>query len=88
MLLLLMQMQNIPRQLWLHPFNDERVEKGEFYKLYPDLRHYPQKFFRMYCMNVQKFDYLLVKLKPHLRKGSTNYRSSISAKQQLVLTLT
>ena len=36
----------------MHPLNDERVEKGEFYKLYPDLYHYPQKFFRMYHMNV------------------------------------
>ena len=57
--------ENIPRQLWVHPLNDERVEK-EFYKLYPDLHHYSLKFFRMYQMNVGRFDYSLCKLEPML----------------------
>ena len=52
------------REIWIHPLNKDRVEKGEFYNLYPDLRHYPAKFFQFYRMSVTKFDFLLTKLAP------------------------
>ena len=83
----LLQMQLMPREIWVHPLNAERVEKGEFYTLYPDLRHYPKKFFKIYRMNIYKFDNLLERIGPRLMEGETNYRASISAEQQLVLTL-
>ena len=63
------------------------MEKGEFYTLYPDLRHYPAKFFQFYRMSVTRFDLLLSKVAPRLRKKATNLRQQISPEQMLVLTL-
>ena len=75
------------RELWVHPINEDRIEKGEFYTLYPDLRHYPSKFFQFYQMLVTKFDVLLSKLVPQLWKKATNLGQPISPEQMLVLTL-
>ena len=75
------------REIWIHPLNEDRIEKREFYNLYPDLRHYRAKFFQFYQMSVEKFDFLLTKLAPRLRKKSTNLRQPISPEQMLVLTL-
>ena len=75
------------REVWIHPLNEDRIEKGEFYALYPDLRHYPSKFFQFYRMTVARFDFLLKKLAPRLRKKATNLRQPISPEQMLVLTL-
>ena len=75
------------REVWIHPLNKDRMEKGEFYTLYPDLWHYPSKFFQFYQMTVARFDLLLRKLALRLRKKSTNFRQPISPEQMLVLTL-
>ena len=83
----LLQLQYISRSMWVHPLNNLRFEKGEFYTLYPDLRHFPAKFFRMYRMSISKFDNLLKILYPRLQRKQTNFRSNISPEQQLVLTL-
>ena len=61
--------------------------KGEFYILYPDLRLFPTRFFCYYWMKVQMFDALLELLKPSLERKISNFRTPISAEQQLVLTL-
>ena len=42
------------RSVWVHPTNSLRMQKGEFYTLYPDLRHFQPKFFSMYRMNPRK----------------------------------
>ena len=73
-----MQMQNVPKEIWVPPINNERPEKGEFYQLYPNLRHFPMRFFCMYRMNIEKFDELLRKLEPYLKKKYSNFQSSIS----------
>ena len=73
--------------MWVHPINELRLEKGEFYTLYPDLRHFPPKFFNMYRMSVPKFDALLTKLVPHLEKKWTIMREPLSPEQKLVITL-
>ena len=44
------------RMMWVHPLNELRLDKGEFYTLYPNLRHFAPKFFNMYRMSVPKFD--------------------------------
>ena len=80
-------MQLMPRELWVHPLNDLHEEKGEFYTLYPDLRHFNTRFFHMYRMSVRKFDKLLETLSDELKKKDVNFRNSISPEQQLVLTL-
>ena len=51
------------REVWVHPLHEDRIEKGEFYTLYPDLRHYPLKFFnsigcsqiRLFIMQISTF---------------------------------
>ena len=83
----LLQLQYISRSIWVHSLNNLTFEKGEFYTLYPDLRHFPAKFFRMYRMSISKFDNLLKILHPRLQLKQTNFISNISPKQQLVLTL-
>ena len=80
-------MQLMPRELWVHLLNELCEEKGEFYTLYPDLRHFPTRFFQMYRMSVSKFDKLLAELSPELLKKEINFRKTISPEHQLVLTL-
>ena len=67
---MMIQMNMMVQEVWVHPLNHMRAEKGEFYTLYPDLRHFPKHFFCMYRMTVQKFDELLEILEPHLRKAT------------------
>ena len=80
-------MQLLPREVWVHPLNELREAKGEFYTLYPDLRHFPSQFFQLYHMSVAKFDNLLKMLTPWLKKNDVNFRSCISPEHQLVLTI-
>ena len=75
------------RGFWVHPIYNLRTEKGEFYTLYPDLRHFQPKFFAMYRMNPWKFDRLLALVGPRLQKKWTKMRSPLSPEQKLVITL-
>ena len=86
-ILLLWQMQGVNREYWVHPVNALRPIKGEFYNLYPDLRHFPQRFVGMYRMDPSKFDELLRKVSPLIKKKCTYMRTPISPEQKLVLTL-
>ena len=88
LLYLFMQTNLIMMTIWVHPLNEDRYYKGEFYVLYPDLRNYPTKFFTMYRMSISKFDELLEMLMPALLKQNTNYQTSTSPEQRLILTLT
>ena len=72
----------------MHPINLLRKEKGEFYQIYPDLRHFNQRFTGMYRINVEKFKELLKLVKPKLTKKWMYMREPISAEQKLILTLT
>ena len=85
--LMVIQMQFLIREVFVHPLNTTRTGKGEFYTLYPDLCHYPKKFFGVFRMDQNQFDNLLQKVAPWLLKQDTNYRASISPEQQLVVTL-
>ena len=66
---MLIEINMMVREIWVHPLNDLWPEKGEFYTLYPDLRHFPRRFFHMYQMSVHKIDELLEILEPYLRKS-------------------
>ena len=81
------QMQQVKHMLWVHPINEMRSDKGEFYVLYPDLRHFPPKFFNMYRMSVPKFDALLKKIAPKLQRKWTIMCEPLSPEQKLVITL-
>ena len=73
--------------MWVHPINEMHMEKGEFYILYPDLCHFPPKFFNMYRMSVPKFDALLKKVAPKLPKKWTIMWEPLSVEQKLIRTL-
>ena len=47
---MLMQMQMVMREVWIHPLNEDHRQKGEFFNLYLDQRHFPDKFFEHYHM--------------------------------------
>ena len=84
---LLLNANWLERELWVHPFCREATTKGEFFLMYPDLRKYPAKFFRTYCMSMSQFDNLLHLLRPVISKQINNYRESIFAEECLVITL-
>ena len=77
----------VNREIWVHPLNLQRENKGEFYSLYPDLRNFCKEFFSMYQMTPAKFDALLKLLEPRLKGTHTNMRKPISAEQKLVITM-
>ena len=78
----------VNRDLWVHPMNVERSEKGEFFTHYADLRYYEDRFFEFYQMNTQQFDYILERIAPLITKKHTHFRAPISAEQKLALTIT
>ena len=84
---LLLGLNSLHRHYWVHPFNEDVHSKGEFFSIYPDLRKYPQKFFRMYRMSVQQFDALLHHIRPVISKLDNNYRESVGAEEQFVIAL-
>ena len=51
----LLTLQYLERDFWLNPINENWYIKGEFYALYPELRQYPEKFFRWYRMTMDQF---------------------------------
>ena len=61
---MLIQMNTAVCEVWVHPLNNHKHEKGEFYHLYQDLRHYPSFFFHMHWMTSAQFDNLLERLEP------------------------
>ena len=71
--LMVIQMQFLIREVWVHPLNTTRTGKGEFYTLYPDLQHYPKKFFGVFPMDQNQFGNLLQRVAPRLLKQDTNY---------------
>ena len=81
------QLQMICRMMWIHPLNELRFEKGEFYTLYPDLRHFGPKFFNMYRMSVPKFDKLLRKISPYIEKNGPTCENLCQQSTKLVITL-
>ena len=86
--LMLLQMQLVVRDIWVHQLYNDRRIKGEFYVHYPDLKKYEDKFFGFYRMSVETFHGLLTLVHRQLTSPGTNYRKSISAEEKLVLTLT
>ena len=75
------------RDYWVHPIDEERHLKGEYFTLYPELREYPEKFLRWFRMSTEQFDFLLQELTPSLQKQNNNYRASVCPEERLVVTL-
>ena len=76
------------RMMWVHSLNELRLDKGEFYTLYPDLRH---KVFQSFstctgCLYLNLID-CYRKFFPLIEKKWTNIRELLSAEHKLVLAL-
>ena len=80
-------MQMVTREVWIHPLNLDRQSKGEFYNLYLDQRHFPDRFFEHYCMTPQQFNEILHKIAPLIKKNDTNFLKAITPEEKLSLTL-
>ena len=81
--MLMCLVEEVNRQYWVHSINLLQEQKGEFYQLYRDLRHFHKRFLSNNLMDVDKFEQLLIKVSPRLNKKWT----PISSKQKLVVTL-
>nr|CAH7732392.1 unnamed protein product [Callosobruchus chinensis] len=57
----------------------QRSSKGQFQKLYDDLRAYSEIFFKYYRMSVASFDELL---RPHITYKDTNFRKVITVAER------
>lgn len=75
------------RRFWLHPLTTQRSEKGQFHKLYADLRSHPVKFFKYYRMSLKTFDELLELIRPGITRRDTRWRRSITPEERLSVTL-
>ena len=84
-ILMLHMMDLNVRRMWVHPINNLRFGKGEFFMLYPDLRKYEDKFFAWYRMSIRKFHQLLGTVQNSLRKQCIKFREPISSEEQLVI---
>ena len=84
---LLLALNSVNREYWIHPFNEDVHTKGEYFSTYPDLLKYPHKFFRTYRMSIKQIDALLHHLRPVISKQDNNYQESIGSEERLVITL-
>ena len=75
---LLWDMHQMYRDLWVHPLNQERTQKGEYYTHYADHRLFDDRFFELYRMTVGQFDEILHRVRHLLQKKDTNFHMSIS----------
>ena len=82
---LLWQQQQVFRDIWVHPLNEERTQKGEFYTDYTDHRQFDDRFFELYRMTVTQFDELLYKVGPAIVKKETNFRRPLSPEERLAI---
>ena len=84
---LLWDFQQVYRDLWVHPLNEERSQKGEYKTHYTDYRLFDDRFFELYRMTVPQFDESLHKIRHLLQKKDTNFRSAISPEKKLAITI-
>lgn len=79
---------NRQRDFSVHPINANRTRDGEFNRLYPDLRKYPEKFRSYTRMNMATFDFMLDIMKVKLLKNWTNCnKEPILPCERLIVTL-
>ena len=83
----MLQLQMVNREIWIHPLNEDRARKGEFFNLYCDQQYFEDKFFENYRMSVAQFDEILRKITPLIKKKDTNFRKAITPEEKLSITL-
>lgn len=76
------------REYHTHPIIQKRLEMGEFYHLYQELKGYPDRFYQYLRMEPSTFQYILRKIKDKVDKRWQNcHRLPISTEENLVVTL-
>ena len=65
------------KRLWVHPLVSQRLLKGQFHKLYEDLRIHPKKFFGYCRMTCSSFDELLFMIGPKITYRNSVMRASV-----------
>ena len=88
MIFMLWQLQNVTREIWVHPLNVEREDKRRILCVVSRPMALPQKdFSKTYRMSVDRFDTLLELVGPRIAKKYTNFRCPISSEQRLLVTI-
>ena len=85
--ILLLQMQDVNRSVWVDPYNKLCDTKGEYARNHQDLRHSAKRFKSEYRMTLEKFEELLDLVTPKLRRKWTFMQSPLSVEHKLVITL-
>ena len=75
------------RRWAVHPINQSRNTKGEFVLLCKELEDYPERYHHYFRMDKERFDFILDCIEDKIKGENTNFKSSISPKEKLVLTL-
>lgn len=75
------------KQYWVHPILSQRLLKGQFYKIYSDLRDHSHKFFSYYRMSIKSFDELLKIIGPKITYQESKWRKCIPPEERLSVTL-
>ncbi|KAE8277589.1 hypothetical protein D5F01_LYC24428 [Larimichthys crocea] len=74
-------------RVWVHPFNQQRRQQGDFYHLVAELRLDSQRHYEYFRMSAEQMDELLSLIGPEVTRQSTNYRAAIEPKQRLAVAL-
>lgn len=74
-------------QLWVHPINQARKQQGHYNNLVKELALDSKRFHNYFRLSAAQLEELLTYIGPDLSKQTTNYWSSIEAKQRLAITL-
>ncbi|XP_072248004.1 uncharacterized protein [Leuresthes tenuis] len=74
-------------RLWVHPFNQQRRQQGDFYHLVAELRLDSQRHHQYFRMSAEQMDELLSLIGPEVTTQRTNYRAAIEPKQRLAVAL-
>jgi hypothetical protein len=74
------------KRFWVHPIVSRRLLKGQFHKLYEDLRMYPKKLFGYFGMSSSSFDELFM-IRPNITNQNTVMRMSVPPEERLAVTL-
>jgi len=74
-------------RFWVHPLVRQRLLKGQFHKLYEDLRIHPKKFVGYFRMTCSSFDELSSMIRPKITYRNTVMTASVSPEGRLDLTV-
>lgn len=75
------------KRWWMQPLFQSRPTEGEYYRLLPELRKQPDRFYDCLRMQPATFDYLLEHVRPQLVQPHSRFRPSFAPEEKLFYTL-